>query len=209
MPAGLALPYLARAGVLTRCRLAERLVGLAAQEAAVAQQTGRIDGLHTRLQTELAAARDGLRSLEAGRPEHALPADLATRVAEWTRTARHLRYKTEDYRDRLRSMQAGAGAGAGADSGVAVGTGAETGSGAGAGTGTGVGAGGLTVPELMRQEHEVLALKEHVLGLEAQVRGFQGLPPEKDLARLEVERVQAELEALEAALEQLYDGMVH
>jgi len=66
----------------------------------------------------------------------------------------------------------------------------------------------LLVPVLIQQEQEVLALKEHVLYLEAQARGFQGLPPEKDLARLEVERVQAELEALEARKERMYDGMI-
>jgi HAUS augmin-like complex subunit 1 len=66
----------------------------------------------------------------------------------------------------------------------------------------------LTVLALIQQEQEVLALKEHVLDLEAQARGFQGLPPEKDLARLEVERVQGELEQLEAGREKLYDGMI-
>jgi HAUS augmin-like complex subunit 1 len=61
---------------------------------------------------------------------------------------------------------------------------------------------------LVQQEQDVLALKEHVLNLEAQARGYQGLPPEKDLARLEVERVAAELEELEAKREKLYDGMI-
>lgn len=60
----------------------------------------------------------------------------------------------------------------------------------------------------MEQEKAVLALKEHVLNLEAQARGFQGLPPGKDLARLEVERVAMELAELEARREKLYDGMV-
>lgn len=54
----------------------------------------------------------------------------------------------------------------------------------------------------------MLALKEHVLNLEAQVGGFQGLPPEKDLARLEVERVAVELQELLGRRERLYDGMV-
>lgn len=66
---------------------------------------------------------------------------------------------------------------------------------------------GLTVPTLVVQEREIAALKEHVLSLEAQARGFQGLPPEKDLARMEVERVEAELQGLEAQRERLYDRM--
>ncbi|CCX33789.1 hypothetical protein FPQ18DRAFT_39282 [Pyronema domesticum] len=67
---------------------------------------------------------------------------------------------------------------------------------------------GLTVPELIEKEKEVLTLKELVLDLEGQAKGFQGLPPEKDLARVEVERVQAELEELERVREGLYDTMV-
>ncbi|KAI5806307.1 hypothetical protein EDC01DRAFT_639511 [Geopyxis carbonaria] len=65
----------------------------------------------------------------------------------------------------------------------------------------------LTVPALVAMETEILQLKEHVLDLEAQARGYQGLPPEKDLARLEVERVQEELRELEKVREGMYDGM--
>lgn len=67
---------------------------------------------------------------------------------------------------------------------------------------------GLTVPALIQQEREVLALKEEVLRLEAQARGYQGLPSDTDLARLEVERVEGELARLEAERERLYDGML-
>lgn len=67
---------------------------------------------------------------------------------------------------------------------------------------------GLTVEAIAEQEKAVEALKEHVLNLESQAKGFQGLPPEKDLARLEVERVAKELEELEAKREKLYDTMV-
>ncbi|KAH0609540.1 uncharacterized protein H6S33_013026 [Morchella sextelata] len=67
---------------------------------------------------------------------------------------------------------------------------------------------GVTVEELIEKEREVLALKERVLDLEARVKGFQGLPPERDLARVEVERVERELAGLEARREALYDNMV-
>ena len=66
----------------------------------------------------------------------------------------------------------------------------------------------MTVEAVAEQEKAVEALKEHVLNLEAQARGFQGLPPQKDLARLEVERATKELEELEAKREKLYDAMV-
>lgn len=51
-------------------------------------------------------------------------------------------------------------------------------------------------------------MKEEVLRLEAQAKGYRGLPSDVDLARLEVERVEVELEALEAERERLYDGML-
>ncbi|KAF8250196.1 hypothetical protein K440DRAFT_597678 [Wilcoxina mikolae CBS 423.85] len=158
-------------------KLSSHLVALSSQEASIAQQTNRIDTLHSRLQTELSSLREALRNLENGE-EHKLPPDLTTRVTEWTRTTRHLRNKTEDYKDRLQAMEAV------------------------------LPTEGLTVPALIRQEQDILALKELVLDLEAQAKGFQGLPPEKDLARLEVERVQSELEELEAKRERLYDGMI-
>lgn len=66
----------------------------------------------------------------------------------------------------------------------------------------------LSVPEVIKQEQEILALKERVMDLEGQVRAYQGLPPERDLARLEVERVQGELAELEGRREGMYDGMI-
>jgi len=158
-------------------RLSSHLLTLSSQEFAVATQTARVDALHSRLQADLHSLRETLRHLESGE-KYKLQSDLSTRVTEWTRTARHLRNKTEDYRIRLEEEAAEAPK--------------EE----------------LLVPVLVQQEQEVLSLKEHVLDLEAQARGFQGLPPEKDLARLEVERVQTELDELEAKRERMYDGML-
>lgn len=74
--------------------------------------------------------------------------------------------------------------------------------------GAGGGGEGTTVEALIECEKEVLALKEQVLDLEARVKAFQGLPPERDLARVEVERVERELAGLEERREALYDNMV-
>jgi HAUS augmin-like complex subunit 1 len=147
------------------------------QEAAVAQQTLCMDGLHSRLKADLMNLNSALRELEAD-DNLTIPCDMATKVNEWIRTSRHLKNKTEDYKERLETMEKNPSAR------------------------------GLTIPALAQTEKEILSLKERVLDLEAQTRGFQGLPPEKDLARLEVERVQGELEGLQAKLEKLYDGMI-
>ena len=66
----------------------------------------------------------------------------------------------------------------------------------------------VEVEVMVAVEKEVVELKAAVLALEGRARGFQGLPPEKDLARVEVERVQADLEELEAERDRLYDRMV-
>ena len=66
----------------------------------------------------------------------------------------------------------------------------------------------MTVQELVEMEREVAALKEVVVGLEGRRKGYAGLPPEKDLARVEVERVQRELEELESERDRMYDRMV-
>lgn len=158
-------------------KLASHFVRLSVQEAAVAQQTLCMDGLHSRLKADLMNLNSALRELEAD-DNLTIPCDMATKVNEWIRTSRHLKNKTEDYKERLETMEKNPSAR------------------------------GLTIPALAQTEKEILSLKERVLDLEAQTRGFQGLPPEKDLARLEVERVQGELEGLQAKLEKLYDGMI-
>ncbi|KAA8893963.1 hypothetical protein FN846DRAFT_976561 [Sphaerosporella brunnea] len=159
-------------------KLSSHLLALSSQEVAVAQQTLRIDALHSRLQADLTALRETLRYFENGE-EYQLPPELAARVTEWTRTSRHLRNKTEDYKSRLEEMAAEQ-----------------------------LPKEGLAVPDIIQQEQEVLALKELVLDLESQVKGYRGLPPEKDMARLEVERAQKALEELEAQRERFYDGMI-
>lgn len=68
------------------------------------QQTQRIESLYQRLQSDLDSLRDSLRKLESGE-EHQLPPNLSQRITEWTRTSRHLRNKTEDYKERLESME--------------------------------------------------------------------------------------------------------
>lgn len=48
-----------------------------------------------------------------------------------------------------------------------------------------------------------------MLQLEAKAKGYQGLPANEDLARLEVERAEAELAELIQKREALYDKMVN
>ncbi|PUU79654.1 hypothetical protein B9Z19DRAFT_1081187 [Tuber borchii] len=162
-------------------KLAKNLIDLTKEEFELKYQSLRIEALHERLRKDLTHLREKLNRMEHSE-EFKVPPGLAGQVAEWTRTGRHLRHKAEDYKERVEMLQNEFNS-----SRLAT---------------------GLTVEAIAEQEKAVEALKEHVLNLESQAKGFQGLPPEKDLARLEVERVAKELEELEAKREKLYDTMV-
>lgn len=56
-------------------------------------------------------------------------------------------------------------------------------------------------------ESEVRELEKRVRGLEGRVRGFEGLPPDRELAWLEVERLRKELESLARRREGLFEGL--
>lgn len=53
-------------------------------------------------------------------------------------------------------------------------------------------------------EREVRDLEKRVRGLEGRVRGFEGLPPDREMALLEVERLRRELEGLARRREGLF-----
>lgn len=53
-------------------------------------------------------------------------------------------------------------------------------------------------------EREVRDLEKRVRGLEGRVRGFEGLPPDREMALLEVERLRRELEGLAKRREGLF-----
>ena len=56
-------------------------------------------------------------------------------------------------------------------------------------------------------EREVRDLEKRVRGLEGRVRGFEGLPPDREMALLEVERLRRELESLAKRREGLFEGL--
>ena len=66
-------------------------------------------------------------------------------------------------------------------------------------------AGADTLPPIPNvDEHEVRDLERRVRGLEGRVRGFEGIPPDRDLALIEVERLRRELEGLARRREGLF-----
>ncbi|KAI9816525.1 MAG: hypothetical protein M1827_001657 [Pycnora praestabilis] len=65
-----------------------------------------------------------------------------------------------------------------------------------------------TIPHIVAQEQDVMSLKAQVRGLEGQVKAFQGLPYDKELATLEVERARRELVALVLQRDNIFEGLV-
>lgn len=64
------------------------------------------------------------------------------------------------------------------------------------------------IPEIIVEEKEIIKLKAWVVDLNEQAKAFQGLPHDKNLSRLEVERVRRELEILTRKRDGLFEGLV-
>ncbi|KAF8461013.1 hypothetical protein BDZ91DRAFT_699850 [Kalaharituber pfeilii] len=108
--------------------------------------------------------------------------ELQSKTLEFHTTTHHLTHKSSEYSSRLESLRRSAPDPATLDT--------------------------ISIPALMDFERQIAEMKEHVLGLEGQVKGFQGLPPDKDMARLEVERVEGLVKDLEGKREGVYDKMI-
>ncbi|KAL8951689.1 MAG: hypothetical protein Q9222_002369 [Ikaeria aurantiellina] len=66
----------------------------------------------------------------------------------------------------------------------------------------------IGIPELKAEEREIKDLEARVSGLEGRVRGFEGLPPDKELALVEVEKMRKELEALARRRDAMFEGLI-
>ncbi|KAG7284142.1 hypothetical protein NEMBOFW57_010503 [Staphylotrichum longicolle] len=65
-----------------------------------------------------------------------------------------------------------------------------------------------TVPQLAREEEAYLSLLAHKRALDAQVRAFEGLPPDAEQARQELEGLREELTRLAGRRDEVFEGLV-
>ena len=158
--------------------MAQSLVNLTRSEHEISQQLQRVEVLHQQLKLEHARAQELLQKL---RSEEALqPSEpLVQKTSDWNRGTKGLNMKIGEYKERASRMER-----AGAVK-------PEVG-----------------IPEIKGQEKELRDLEKRVRGLEGRVRGFEGLPPDKDMALLEVERMRKELEGLVRKRDGLFEGLV-
>jgi len=158
--------------------MANKIVGLTRSQHEISQQLQRVEVLHQQLKLEHVRAQELLQKL---RSEEAFqPSEpLVQKTGDWNRGTKGLNMKIGEYKDRASRMErAGAAK-------------PEVG-----------------IPEIKGQEKELRDLEKRVRGLEGRVRGFEGLPPDKDLALLEVERMRRELEGLVRKRDGLFEGLV-
>ena len=159
--------------------MAMSVVQLKRSECEVEQQLQRVETLHQQLKAENARAEELLARLKG--EESQTPRNIPHKTGEWTRGARQLDMKLGEYKGRAKRLEKGHGGRKAVEIGI---------------------------PELKAEEREIRDLEARVSGLEGRVRGFEGLPPDKELALLEVEKMRKELEALARRRDAMFEGLV-
>ena len=146
--------------------MAHSVVKLTSSEHEISQQLQRVEILHQQLKLEHIRAQELLQKLRTD-DSFQQPDPTSERTADWNRGKKQMNMKIGEYKDRAARFER-----------------------------TGVAKPEVGIPEIKGQEKELRDLEKRVRGLEGRVRGFEGLPPDKDLALLEVERMRRELEGL-------------
>ncbi|PGH00312.1 hypothetical protein AJ79_08243 [Helicocarpus griseus UAMH5409] len=106
------------------------------------------------------------------------PAELPAQTADWIRGTKLLSAKVEEYHDRISTFEK-----IGRDK-------------------------GLRIEELMVEEESVVRLRETVKTLEGEVKMFQGLPPNVQEARKELESVQRDYRSLVRRRDVMFENLV-
>ena len=158
--------------------MAFQLVNLSRSESDIAQQLARVEILHQQLKSEHALAQELLDKLRG--ESFQPPPRLVEKTAEWNRGNKQLGLKLGEYRERSSRLEK-------KDKGKGK---------------------GMGLNELKVEERELRDLEARVRGLEGRVRGFEGLPPDKEMALLEVERMRRELEGLVRKRDGMFEGLV-
>ncbi|RPA76047.1 hypothetical protein BJ508DRAFT_417769 [Ascobolus immersus RN42] len=162
-----------------RSEIYSGLSELKRNEASLHLQTMQLNKLIRDLQDDEASLKKSIAEIrESGKCK--TPHDLPSHITEYERTTRQVRDKKAEYDLRIANLEKEWERSRGKE---------------------------VRIPELIEEERQLEELKEEVLKMEAQAKGFQGLPTDKDLARLEVDRAQGELDELLRQRDELYAKM--
>ncbi|KAF2099994.1 hypothetical protein NA57DRAFT_75496 [Rhizodiscina lignyota] len=163
---------------------AHTLIQLTTQSHALSQQLHRLNHLHSYLQSQMFALRAQLRDIQPSKDTTAntfsVPLSLPQQTQEWTRNTKMLKAKVAEYEERLNALSASL-------------PGSEY---------------SVGVEDVVELENEVVDMRKRVNQLESQIKGFEGLPPDRDAARKEVKRIEKEVELLKRERDKVFAEMV-
>ena len=198
--------------------MALSLSHLTRSESETAQQLARVESLHQQLKSEHALAQELLDKLRgesnsststgassreiAGSGSAAplqTPGGLVNKTGEWQRGSKQLGAKLGEYRERARRLEKLNSSNASNSNSNHHHQHGNSKSGI---------HGSIGLGELRVEERELRDLEARVRGLEGRGRGFEGLPPDKEMALLEVERMRKELEGLVRKRDCMFEGLI-
>lgn len=176
--------------------MASQLANLTRSECEVEQQLQRVETLHQQLKSEHALALDLLAKLRSStntttsasasddfqpHQRNTNTPNLAQKTSDWNRGTKQISLKMNEYKSRSKALESTPTTGKKPKYGL---------------------------PEIKTEERELHDLEKRVRGLEGRVRGFDGLPPDREMALMEVERMRRELEGLVRRRDGLFEGLV-
>lgn len=157
--------------------LVHAIIELTRDEFELANQVQKVEALQTYLDKEMSQVRTEIETLTT-HPAYEIPPDLASQTVEWTRSAKLLGAKVNEYRDRISSLQRS------------------------------VSIDGPTIEEVAQEEDNVLRLKETVRALESRIKSYRDLPPDLEDAKNEYNRLEKELNRLTRERDQLFENAI-
>lgn len=198
--------------------MALSLSHLTRSESETAQQLARVESLHQQLKSEHALAQELLDKLRGesnsststggssretsgsgSTAQFQTPGGLVNKTGEWQRGSKQLGAKLGEYRERARRLEKSNPSSASNSNPNHHHQHGNSKSGT---------HGSIGLGELRVEERELRDLEARVRGLEGRVRGFEGLPPDKEMALLEVERMRRELEGLVRKRDGMFEGLI-
>ncbi|KAK0610481.1 hypothetical protein B0T17DRAFT_500002 [Bombardia bombarda] len=162
--------------------LGSRIITLSAQAAELEQTSARVQVLTRYVEYEAQQAAALVAELRDD-PHYRPAADLAKQNLETQRKVKAMAARLPELRDRVSSLAVASSVGAGTPPSP-------------------------TIEQVRREEEAYLALLAQKKELDARVRSFQGLPPDTDQARQQLESLRAELRHMTARRDAVFEGLV-
>ncbi|OKL61283.1 hypothetical protein UA08_03801 [Talaromyces atroroseus] len=157
--------------------LAHAIIELTRDEFELANQVQKVEALQAYLNKEISLVQTEIETFKS-HPAYKTPPDLTSKTAEWTRSAKILGAKVNEYRDKITSLRRS------------------------------VSIDGPTIEEVAQEEENLLRLKEIVRELESRIKSFRDLPPDLEDAKNEYKRLEKELNRLTRERDELFDNAI-